>query len=155
VVDPDLVISETSEQVETIGRPSEGDAVWDSLVRALTFRDRDLRLKLGNHILGLQVPDLDGDLSGSNQPVPIGGKDHGVDDRSRLQRVQVLLLLQVPEHGSAVLSAGSAEGAIGRYSDSVQVSLVVHEGVLQRLFLGVLEVPDLNLLVPAARNEEG
>ena len=92
MVDPDLVISETSEQVETIGRPSEGDAVWDSLVRALTFRDRDLRLKLGNHILGLQVPDLDGDLSGSNQPVTVGGEDHGIDDTARLQAVEVLLL---------------------------------------------------------------
>jgi len=155
VVDADLVISETSEQVEAVSRPSEGYAIGDSLVRALALRGRDLRLKLSNHLLGLQVPDLDGDLSGSNQPVPVGGEDHGVDNRSRLQRVQVLLLLQVPEHGSAVLSAGSAEGTIGRDSDSVQVSLVVLEGVLQQLRLGVLEVPDLDLLVPAARNEEG
>jgi len=155
VVDADLVISETSEQVEAVSRPSEGYAIGDSLVRALALRGRDLRLKLSNHLLGLQVPDLDGDLSGSNQPVPVGGEDHGVDNRSGFQRVQVLLLLQVPEHGSAVLSAGSAEGTIGRDSDSVQVSLVVLEGVLQQLRLGVLEVPDLDLLVPAARNEEG
>jgi len=155
VVDADLVISETSEQVEAVSRPSEGYAIGDSLVRALALRGRDLRFKLSNHLLGLQVPDLDGDLSGSNQPVPVGGEDHGVDNRSGFQRVQVLLLLQVPEHGSAVLSAGSAEGTIGRDSDSVQVSLVVLEGVLQQLRLGVLEVPDLDLLVPAARNEEG
>jgi len=155
VVDADLVISETSEQVEAVSRPSEGYAIGDSLVRALALRGRDLRFKLSNHLLGLQVPDLDGDLSGSNQPVPVGGEDHGVDNRSGFQRVQVLLLLQVPEHGSAVLSAGSAEGTIGRDSDSVQVSLVVLEGVLQQLRLGVLEVPYLDLLVPAARNEEG
>jgi len=155
VVDADLVISETSEQVEAVSRPGEGYAIGDSLVRALALRGRDLRLELSNHLLGLQVPDLDGDLSGSNQPVPVGGEDHGVDNRSGFQRVQVLLLLQVPEHGSAVLSAGSAEGTIGRDSDSVQVSLVVLEGVLQQLRLGVLEVPDLDLLVPAARNEEG
>jgi len=154
VVDADLVISETSEQVEAVSRPSEGYAIGDSLMRALALRG-NLGLELSNHLLGLQVPDLDGDLSGSNQPVPVGGEDHGVDNRSGFQRVQVLLLLQVPEHGSAVLSAGSAEGTIGRDSDSVQVSLVVLEGVLQQLRLGVLEVPDLDLLVPAARNEEG
>jgi len=154
VVNADLVISETSEQVEAVSRPSEGYAIGDSLMRALALRG-NLGLELSNHLLGLQVPDLDGDLSGSNQPVPVGGEDHGVDNRSGFQRVQVLLLLQVPEHGSAVLSAGSAEGTIGRDSDSVQVSLVVLEGVLQQLRLGVLEVPDLDLLVPAARNEEG
>jgi len=155
VVDADLVISEASEQVEPVSGPSEGDAVGDSLVGTLAFRGRNLRLELGNHLLGLQVPDLDRDLSGSDQPIPVGGEDHGVDDRSRLQRVQVLLLLQVPEHGSAVLSAGGAEGAVGGDSDSVQVSLVVLESVLEQLLLGVLEVPDLDLLVPTARNEEG
>jgi hypothetical protein len=38
------------------------------------------------------------------------------------QRVEVLGLVQVPQHGGSVLTTGGAQGAIGRDSDGVDVA---------------------------------
>jgi hypothetical protein len=38
------------------------------------------------------------------------------------ERVEVLGLVQVPEHGGSVLTTGGAQGAIGRDGDGVDVS---------------------------------
>ena len=38
------------------------------------------------------------------------------------ERVEVLGLIQIPEHGGAIFTAGSAEGAVGRDSDGVDVA---------------------------------
>ena len=57
-----------------------------------------------------------------------------------IQGVQVLAVIQVPEHGLGVLAAGSAEGAVGGHGDGVQVAGVTNVVGLQ---LAVGQVPDL------------
>jgi len=154
VVDADLAISETGEQGVAISRPGKRYAIGGGSVGSLGDLALNLGLELGDHLLGLEVPDLDGLLGSSDQPVPVGGEDHGVDDIISVQRVQVLALRQIPKHGNAILSTRGAQRAIGRDGDGVEVASVLLEGVLKQLGL-VLEVPYLDLLVPAARNELG
>lgn len=48
-------------------------------------------------------PDLDAGPGGSAEPVAVGAEAQGVDDVTAVQRVQVLALVQVPQHGLAVL----------------------------------------------------
>ena len=48
-------------------------------------------------------PDLDGRPSGSAQPVAVGGEAHGADVIASIQSVQVLALIQVPQHGLSFL----------------------------------------------------
>lgn len=57
-----------------------------------------------------------------------------------VERVKVLGLVQIPQHGGAVLSTGSAEGAIGRDSDGVDVAGVADVVGLQ---LAGRELPNL------------
>lgn len=101
-----------------------------------------LGLELIDNRLGLQVPDLDARGGGSAQPVAVGGEDQGVDDviTLALQGVEVLALVEVPEHGDTVLAAGGAEGTIGGDGDGVNVT-GVSDVVGAQLALGKL--PDL------------
>lgn len=48
-------------------------------------------------------PNLDGRPSGSAQPVAVGREAHGADVVTSIQSVQVLALVQVPQHGLPVL----------------------------------------------------
>lgn len=48
-------------------------------------------------------PNLDGRPSGSTQPVAVGREAHGADVVTSIQSVQVLALVQVPQHGLPVL----------------------------------------------------
>lgn len=57
-----------------------------------------------------------------------------------VQRVQVLAVVQVPEHGLHVLASGRAERAIGGDSHCVQVARVAQVVDLQ---LAVGQMPDL------------
>lgn len=115
-VDADDVVGEASEQVLAVGRPGQRGA-RNSLL-AISASDLDLI----NHGLGFQVPDLDGLVGGSDQPVLDRGEDQGVDDVLSIQGVQELALGQVPEKGLVVFSTGGAERAIRGDSDGVQVT---------------------------------
>jgi len=81
-----------------------------STVRSLTRRRTILiRSKLlgsqGVHNdLGFQVPNLNALVGGGTEPVPVGGEDEGVDDLTSIKGVEALALVQVPEHGGAVLA---------------------------------------------------
>lgn len=48
-------------------------------------------------------PDLDAWAGGGTQPVTVGAEAQGIDGVSTVQGVQVLALVQVPQHGLAVL----------------------------------------------------
>jgi hypothetical protein len=61
--------------------------------------------RVNNH-LGFQVPDLDALISSSAQPVSVGGEDKRVDDFTSIKGVKALALVQVPKHGSSVLTSG-------------------------------------------------
>ena len=115
----DLVVGVTGEQGLAIGGPGEGDA----LGLAGLLADLDvLGLELVNLGLLLKVEDDDGRGGGGAEPVAVGGEDKGVDLVTGGERVEVLGLVQVPEHGGSVLTTGGAQGAIGRDGDGVDVS---------------------------------
>jgi hypothetical protein len=67
-----------------------------------------------------------------------------VDLVTSSERVEVLGLVQVPEHGGSVLATGSAERAIGRDGDGVDVA-----GVADVVSLNAAgsEFPDLWILL--------
>jgi len=140
--DADEAILVTSKESLAISRPGQGD----SLGRVRLLADvGELRLELIDNGLGLQVPDLDAGRGGSAQPVAVGREDQGVDNviALALQRVQVLALVEVPEHGDTIASTGSAEGTIGGDSDGVNVP-GVSDVVGAQLALG--ELPDLEAI---------
>ena len=133
----DLIVGVTGEQGLAIGGPGEGDA----LGLAGLLADLDvLGLELVNLGLLLKVEDDDGRGGGGAEPVAVGGEDKGVDLVTGGERVQVLGLVQVPEHGGTVLATGGAERAIGGDGDGVDVT-----GVTDVVSLDTAggELPDL------------
>jgi len=149
-----VTIRPTAVEGGAIAGPGEGETrggVLSDLLDAgeeiggvfVDLRDGELRL---------QVPDLDGFVGGSAEPVSVGGEAKSIDDISSLKRVQVLALGQVPKHGNTVLSTGGAKRTIRRDRDGVQVAGVAHEIGHQ---LAVGEIPHLNNLIPSARNDDG
>jgi len=149
--DTDERVGVTGKEGLTISRPGQGN----SLGRVgLLANVGELGLELINDGLGLQIPDLDAGRSGSAQPVTVGGEDQGVDDiiTLTLERVQVLALVQIPEHGDTITSTGGAERTIGGDGDGVDVTGVT-DVVGAKLALG--ELPDLDDLVPASGDDDG
>ena len=117
----DLVVGVTGEQGLAIGGPGEGDA----LGLAGLLADLDvLGLELVNLGLLLKVEDDDGRGGGGAEPVAVGGEDKGVDLVTGGERVQVLGLVEVPEHGCSVLATGGAKRTIGGNGDGVDVASV-------------------------------
>merc|ERR1719199_2042825 len=129
----------------TVRGPLKGDAP----------RDTGLRDGLGGElvkdVLVLQVPDLDGGIGGGAQPVVLRREAHGVDGGVSVQGVQVLAVVDIPQHGGAVLTTGTAQGTIRRDGDGVQDTGVAGEVGFQ---LAVVQVPDLDELVPAAGHDQ-
>mmetsp|Transcript_9105 Transcript_9105/g.28847 ORF Transcript_9105/g.28847 Transcript_9105/m.28847 type:complete len:281 (+) Transcript_9105:58-900(+) len=146
--DADVPVGVAGEEGGAVGRPAERDAV---VRRRLLAHGGEVGLELVDDGLGLEVPDLDARRRRRAQPVPVRREDHRVDDVPRDERVEVLALVQVPEHGGAVLAARGAEGAVGRDGDRVEVPRVPHQVGAQ---LAVREVPHLDQLVPAARHDQ-
>ena len=133
----DLVVGVTGEQGLAVGGPGEGDTL--GLAGLLANLDV-LGLELVNLGLLLEVEDDDGAGGGSAQPVAVGREDKGVDLVTGGERVQVLGLVQVPEHGGTVLATGCAERAVGGDGDGVDVT-----GVTDVVSLDTAgsELPDL------------
>jgi hypothetical protein len=148
LVHSDQVISVTSEKDRAISRPGQGGAVWDSGVLADW---KDIDLQVNNKALGFKIPDLDTLGGGSAQPIPVGGEDQGVDDITSLQDVKALALSQVPKHGGSIFTSRSAERAIRRDSDGVQVTSVADKVGAES---AVAERPNLDKLVPTSRNND-
>ena len=133
----DLVVGVTSEQSLAIGAPGQGHALR---LPALLADLHVLGLQLINLRLLLEVEDDDARGGGSAQPVAVGREDKGVNLVTGGERVQVLGLVQVPEHGGTVLATGGAERAIGGDGDGVDVT-----GVTDVVSLDTAgsELPDL------------
>ena len=146
----DLAVRVTRKQSLPIRRPGQGGTVRLGGEGVLALR-RPFGLQVVDHVLALQVPDLDTLGSGSAQPVTVGGEDEGVDDVPGIQGVKALAFVQVPEHGRAVLSARGAEGAIGGDGDDIQIPGVADQVLLE---LAVGKVPNLDALVPPARDDD-
>merc|ERR1712203_1016444 len=67
-----------------------------------------------------------------------------------VQGVEVLAIIEVPQHGLCILAAGSAERTVRRHGDGVQVASVTNVVGLQ---LAVGQVPHLDVLVPPGRDD--
>jgi len=130
-VNADNLVRVPSEKSGAIGRPSQTGAVRSAGMAMLFITAEFLGSQGVNNNLGFQVPDLDALISGSAQPVSVGGEDKRVDDFTSIKGVKALAFVQVPKHGSSVLSSGSTERAIGGNTDSVEVSGVSNEVVAE------------------------
>jgi hypothetical protein len=118
---PNDVVSVPGKQGLTIRTPCQADTLRLS---ALLANSLELWLQLIDLALLLQIKDYDAAGGGSAEPVSVGGEDKGVDLITGVQGVEVLRLVQVPQHGSSVLSARCAKGSIGGDGDSVDVAAV-------------------------------
>ena len=96
-------------------------------------------------------PNLDGVAGGGAQPVAVGREAESVDVVATVQGVQVLVVVEVPEHGLAVLAARCAQAAVRRDGHRVQVAVVA---VVVGLELAVGQVPHLDGAVPAGRDDD-
>jgi hypothetical protein len=119
----DLVVRVTGEKGLTVGGPGERDTLGLS---ALLANLDVLGLELVNLALLLEIEDDDARRSGGAQPVAVGREDESVDLVTGVERVQVLALVQVPEHGGAVLATRGAEGTVGGDGDGVDVARVTN-----------------------------
>ncbi len=93
--DPDDAVGVAGEQRLSVGAPGHAEA----LRRVRGGVPADLRAQLLHHVLGLQVPDLDGGPGGGAQPVAVGGEAQRVDGVGVVEGVQVLAVVEVPQHG--------------------------------------------------------
>jgi len=151
--DTDDVVGVSSEESLAISSPGKGQHIRGGLRLLLAGSSRDdVRLQLLNEVLGLQVPDLDGWASGSNEPVSVGAECKGIGGVIGGEGVKVLALVEVPEHNSVVLAARRAERTIRRDSNGVDISAVAN---VIRAELAVVQVPNLDLLIPTGRNDDG
>jgi hypothetical protein len=76
-------------------------ALWSS---ALLANSAKVWAELINTALLLQIKDDDARGSSGTEPVTVGRENEGVDFVAGWERVQVLGLVQVPEHGGSILS---------------------------------------------------
>lgn len=114
-----LVVGVPSEQSLAISAPRKADALW---LAALLAHLHVLRLQLVNLALLLQIEDDDGAGGRGAEPVAVGREHEGVDLVTGGEGVEVLGLVEVPEHGGAVFAAAGAERAVGRDGDGVDVA---------------------------------
>ena len=87
----------------------------------------------------------------ASSKLPVGAEGEGIDGISMVQGVEVLAIIEVPQHGLGVLAAGSAEGTVGGHGDRVQVAGVADVVGLQ---LAVGQVPHLDVLVPPSGDDD-
>ena len=132
--DSDEVVAESSEENLTIGRPSERQALWSLGIGVCSFSNGFVGVdsKVINDgsarrssvfgrmtctetslSLGLEVKDLDRGRGSGTEPVPVGREDQSVDNVTGFETVQVLAVVEIPEHGDSILSSGSGKRAIG------------------------------------------
>ena len=69
-----------------------------------------------------------------------------------LQGVKMLVVGEIPKHSLAVLAAAGAQGAVRAQGDGVKVPGMANVVSLQ---LAVGQVPDLDVLVPSGRDNDG
>jgi hypothetical protein len=111
---------------------------------ALLANRLELGLQLINLALLLQIENDDAAGGGSAEPISVGRENEGVDLITSIQGVKVLRLIQVPKHGSSILSTRRTERSIGGDSDGVDIAGVSNVVGLQS---AGRELPDLFSLV--------
>jgi hypothetical protein len=147
--DTDDVVGITREESSTVSRPADGQTVRIVILSLTNLSE--FRTEFVNKRLVLEIPDLDTVLGSSAEPVTVRREGKGMDKGTGLQGVEVLGLVQVPEHDNTVLTGGGTEGTIGGDGNSVDITVVANK-VGTELHLG--KIPDLNNLIPTTGNDE-
>ena len=125
MVDANEIIRVSCKERRTISGPGQAEA------RGNLSCLRLFRTKGVDDNLALEVPNLDGIVRGSTEPVSVGRKDETVDDFTSIKTVQTLAFIEIPEHGSTVLSTRSTERTIRRDTNSVEVASVSNKIVAE------------------------
>ena len=133
----DAVIGVASEQSLAISAPGERNTLR---LPALLANLHVLGLELVDLALLLEVEDDDGRGSGGAKPVSVGGEDKGVNLVTGSERVEMLGLVKIPEHGGTVLASRGAERSVGGDGDSVDVAGVA---LVVGLDFAGSQIPDL------------
>mmetsp|Transcript_4219 Transcript_4219/g.7394 ORF Transcript_4219/g.7394 Transcript_4219/m.7394 type:complete len:324 (+) Transcript_4219:19-990(+) len=147
----DEAVGVTSKEGRAVSGPGKTGAVGRGKALAVGHVVLGLEAEVSDGNLGLKVPDLDRRAGCSAQPVAVGREHKRVDDVVSIKLVQELALGQVEEHSGTVLATGCAERSIGGNGYAVEVALVANKVGAE---LAVRQVPYLNKLVPASRNDE-
>jgi hypothetical protein len=143
----DHLVGVTSKDGVGVSAPGNADA---GRVLDASLEVRSLLGELSDAGLLLKIEDLDAVLGGSAEPVLGGVEDELINLAASLELVHALALLEVPDEDGALLASSSAEGALRRNTDGVEVASGTSEVELQ---LEVLtKAPDLDETIPAARN---
>jgi len=148
----DDVVGVSGIEGQTIRAPSQRDGRRVDWLSGGQAKVGNALVQFSNQRLGLEIPDLDGSLSGSAQPVSGRRESEGIDHITSIEGVQLLSVVKIPESSGTVLSSRSAERTIRRNSNRVDVSSVSNQ-VSDELAVG--KVPDLDQLVPTSRNNDG
>jgi hypothetical protein len=144
-VNTNNVITVSSKENGSISRPRKAVDGRDLAIFIL-FRTERI-----NNNLGLQIPNLDAIVGCGAQPVTVRRKAKIVNDFTSIKAVKTLAFVQVPKHGSPILSSRSTEGTIWRNTDSVEVSSVSDKVVTE---LAVGQSPNLDQTIPSTRDNE-
>jgi len=145
LVNVDVTVGGTGEQSVTVSRPLEGDAPWDTGLRGF------LGGKFIQDVLVFQIPDLDGSIGGCAQPVVLRREAHSVDGAVGIQGIQVLTVVNIPQHSGTVLTTGTTQTSIRRDGDGVKDTGVASQVGFQ---LAVVQVPNLDQTIPTARHDQ-
>ena len=86
-----------------------------------------------------------------NRKVPVRAESKSIDGVSMVQGVEVLAIIEIPQHCLGVLTTRGAERAIRGHGDGVQVASVADVVSLQ---LAVGQVPHLDVLVPSGGDDD-
>jgi len=127
------VVGVAGKQRLAVRAPRQGNTLW----LAGVFADvGEVGLELVDNGLALEVKDLDARCRRRTEPVPVRREDEGVDDVARLEGVEVLALVEVPEHSDTVLASGRAERPVRGNSDGCDVAgvakvVMIRESLLE------------------------
>ena len=142
-------IGKTGKEGGTIGGPRHARA--EGWLRTLSYI-----LKLWTHLIherfGFEIPNLDGVLGCSAQPVVTGGEAEGLDGVICIQCIEPLAFCKIPKHGNSIFATRCTEGTIWGDGDCVQIASVSRQVEAQ---FAVGQVPHLHQFVPSAGDDDG
>lgn len=144
--DTNVAVSVATEQGGAISRPGQRDALG-------LATSGKLGAQVVDDGLAQQVPNLDGSGRGSAQPVAVGRENQGIDAITSLQRVQVLGVVQVPQHDSAVLASRGAQGTVRGDGNAVDEASVANVVNVQET-VGSLHLPHLHQAIATSRHNQ-
>jgi len=139
----DESISETSVEVLLVLGPGEGSAT-DWCVLSLMVIESGGLISVDESLVW-EIVDSDSVLGTNNEPVELGGEEDNVNWRLGVDLLKMSSLNKVPDMDLTVSSSGSDEVGVWCQVESVDLSLVSNEGVLEGHHR---VIPDLDGLIP-------